>query len=108
MRKRSFIKLTLLALLLVGTDSGSWAMAQDAVTLRNIQIDDYFALKSVGGPLISPDGVWVVYTIRTKDLENDRSESRLWMIATAGGAPRPMTAKGSSFGAPVGAPTAST
>jgi len=82
---------------LVGAHSGTRALAQDAKALRNIQIDDYFALKSVGGPILSPDGAWVAYTVRTKDLENDRSETRLWMISTAGGEPRPMTAKGRSF-----------
>ncbi len=99
MRTHSFIKITLLALLLLGAHSGTRALAQDAAP-RNIQIDDYFALKSVGGPILSPDGAWVAYTVRTKDLANDRSETRLWMVPTAGGEPRPMTAKGSSFWSP--------
>ena len=69
---------------LVGAGSGTRALAQDADALRNIQVDDYFALKSVGSPIVSPDGAWVVYTVSTKDLENDRSSSRLWMVPTAG------------------------
>ncbi len=104
MRKHSFIKLTLLAFLLLGVHSGSRAIAQDADALRNLQVDDYFALKSVGGPHISPDGAWVAYTVRSKDLENDRSETRLWMISTAGGEPMPMTAKGSSVWSPSWSP----
>ena len=74
-------------------------MTNDA-NFRNIQVDDYFALKSVGGPHVSPNGEWVAYTVRTKDLENNRSETRLWMIPTAGGEPMPMTAKGSSVWSP--------
>ena len=68
------------------------------------KVDDYFSLKSVGSPLISPDGAWVAYTVSSKDLKNDRSESRLWMVSTAGGEPRPMTAKGSSFWSPSWSP----
>jgi dipeptidyl aminopeptidase/acylaminoacyl peptidase len=96
----SFIKITLLALLLLGAGSGRRALAQDANVLRNIQIDDYFALKSVGSPRVSPDGALVAYTVRIKDLENDSSETRLWMVPTAGGKTRPMTAKGGSVWQP--------
>ncbi|MEE9138108.1 MAG: S9 family peptidase [candidate division NC10 bacterium] len=94
------IKLTLLAVLLLGANAGSQASAQDANALRSLQVDDYFALQSVVSPHISPDGGWVAYTIGTKDLENDRSESRLWIVSTSGGEPRPMTAKGTSVGSP--------
>ncbi len=104
MRTNSLIKLTLLALLLLGANAGSQASAQDANALRSLQVDDYFALKSVGGARISPDGAWVAYTVGTKDLENDRSETRLWMISTAGGEPMPMTAKGSSVWSPSWSP----
>lgn len=100
MRTHSLFDFTLLAFLLLGANAGSQAMAQDANALRNIQVDDYFALKSVGSPRISPDGAWVAYTVGTKDLENNRSETRLWMISTAGGEPMPMTAKGSSIWSP--------
>jgi len=104
MRTHSFIKIALLAFLLLGAHSGTRALAQDAGALRNIQIEDYFALKSVGSPRVSPDGAWVAYTVGTKDLKNDSSETRLWMISTAGGEPRPMTAKGSSIWSPSWSP----
>ena len=96
MRTRSFIELTLFGLLLVGAAPGTPALAQEADALRNLQVDDYFALKGVGDPHISPDGAWVAYTVGTKDLENDRSETRLWMVPTTGGEAIPMTAKGNS------------
>jgi len=100
MRTHWLIQLTLFGLLLVGSAPGMGASAQDADALRPLQVDDYFALKSVGGARISPDGAWVAYTVGSKDLENDRSETRLWMVPTAGGEARPMTAKGSSAGRP--------
>ena len=100
MRTHSFISLALFGVLMVGPAAGTRASAQEADTLRGLQVDDYFALKSVGGARISPDGAWVAYTVGTKDLENDRSETRLWMIPTAGGESKPMTAEGSSIRSP--------
>ena len=100
MRTHAFIKIPLLGLLLIGAQSGSRAMAQDADALRNLQVDDYFALKSVGGPHISPDGEWVAYTVRTQDLEADSRETRIWMVSTAGGKALPMTASGNSAWSP--------
>ncbi len=85
---------------LVGAHPGTRALARDANVLRNLRVDDYFALKSVGSPRISPDGTLVAYTVRTKDLETDRSETRLWMVPTSGGEALPMTAKGSSVWSP--------
>ncbi len=98
MKKHMIITHTLLALFWAGLVSG--VLAKEANTLRALQVNDYFAIKGVGGAIISPDGAWVAYTVGTKDLENDRSSSRLWVVPTAGGKPRPMTAKGSSFRSP--------
>ena len=68
------IKITLVALLLCGAYNGKSVFAQDSKALRNLEIDDYFSIKSVGSPSISPDGASVVYTVTTKDLENNRSD----------------------------------
>jgi len=45
MRTHSFIKIILLGLLLLGANVGPRALAQDSGALRNIQIDDYFAIQ---------------------------------------------------------------
>jgi len=100
MKTYSSSKLTLLSLLLVGAALGTHTSAQEAETLRPLAVDDYFAIQSVGSPIVSPDGAWVVYTVSTKDLENDRTESRLWSVPTAGGEARPITAKGWGVGSP--------
>ena len=68
--------------------------------LRPIEVDDYFALKYVGSPTVSPDGKWIAYTVRSQDLENDSRETRIWMSRTAGGEPLEMSAKGSSAWGP--------
>jgi len=85
--------LSVLVFLIV--DMACPALAKEA-DRRPIEIDDYFALKSVGNPVVSPDGVWVAYTVRSQDLEKDSRETRVWMVPTAGGESLPMTAKGAS------------
>jgi dipeptidyl aminopeptidase/acylaminoacyl peptidase len=67
---------------------------------RPVEIDDYFNLKSVGSPVISPDGKWIAYTVSETDFDEDSSETRIWMVSTDGGDPLPMTAKGTSAGNP--------
>ncbi len=79
---------------------GSLAQAQDSEGLRGVEIDDYFALKSVGSPRVSPDGQWVAYTVSQRSLEKDSSETRIWMVPIAGGDALPMTAKGASAWSP--------
>ena len=98
MKRHSYVELTLLALLLAG--AGSSAVAKEIDALRPLEVDDYFALKRVGSPVVSPDGKWVAYTVSTQDLEKDSRETRVWMVAMSGGDPLPMTAKGSSAWSP--------
>jgi dipeptidyl aminopeptidase/acylaminoacyl peptidase len=102
MKKNFFIELTLLALLLAG--AGTRALAEDVTALRNLQVDDYFSLKRVGSPVISPDGKWVAYTVGSQDIENDSRETRVWMVQMSGGEPLPMTAEGSSAWGPAWSP----
>jgi dipeptidyl aminopeptidase/acylaminoacyl peptidase len=67
-------------------------------------IEDHFAVKSVGSPTISPDGLWVAYTVRVQDFENKKSETRIWMVSAKGGEPIPMTQKGTSASNPQWSP----
>ncbi|MEE2709395.1 MAG: S9 family peptidase [Gemmatimonadota bacterium] len=76
-------------------------LARDSTaTGRPITLDDFFTIKNVGDPQISPDDKWVAYTVTETDLENDKRETRIWMKALAGGEAIPMTAKGYSAGRP--------
>lgn len=69
-------------------------------TPRNITIDDYFQIRDVAQPEISPDGQWVAYAVRTRMLKEDKNEQRLWMVSTHGGDAIPLTAEGVSSGHP--------
>jgi dipeptidyl aminopeptidase/acylaminoacyl peptidase len=71
-----------------------------SAAVRNITIDDYFQIRDVGQPELSPDGQWVAYTVRTKMLKEDKNETRIWMVSTHGGEPLPMSAEGVSSGHP--------
>src|SRR6266581_5661781 len=69
-------------------------------TPRNITIDDFFQIRDVAQPEISPDGQWVAYSVRTRILKDDKNEQRLWMISTHGSDPILLTAEGLSSSHP--------
>jgi len=71
-----------------------------APATRTLTVDDLFRIQRVSNPQVSPDGQWVAYVIASPDLAADKSTSRIWMVATAGGDPIPLTAKGSSASSP--------
>ena len=52
---------------------------------RPLTVDDLFALKSVSGPILSPDGAQVAYTVRSMDLKKDTSDADIYLIPFAGG-----------------------
>lgn len=70
-----------------GVQAGASASGKRALT-----VDDYFRIKEVGDPQLSPDGKWVAYTVRTANLKDDKNYERIWMIPIAGGTPIPLTA----------------
>ena len=63
---------------------------------RAITIDDFFEIREVSQPEISPDGQWIAYAARTHNLKEDKNEQRLWMISTHGGDALPLSAEGVS------------
>lgn len=71
---------------------------------RVLTVDDLFEIRRVGDPQISPDGEWVAYTVQTTSLEDESSETRIWMVPSSGGEAIPMTAKGYSASRPKWSP----
>ncbi len=67
---------------------------------RKIEVDDFFKIKNVGNPQISPDGEWVAYTVTETNLKDDKRETSIWMVPHEGGEPLRMTTVGSSAGNP--------
>ncbi len=58
---------------------------------RPLKVDDIFALKLVSDPRISPDGLWVAYTVRWLDPKEDSSDSDIYMLPIGGGSPLRLT-----------------
>jgi len=74
--------------------------ADDSASTSRLSIDDLFRLGSVSEPQLSPEGDWIAYTVERDDLEEDESNSRIWMVPAAGGEAQPLTAKGESSSHP--------
>lgn len=62
-----------------------------AAQKRAITFDDYISLPVVSDPQLSPDGKWVVYTVSTPSLKENRGVARLWLADLATGQTRQVT-----------------
>ena len=90
-----------------GLFAGLLALAAAGVSAQEARLlepEDLFELKSVGSPVISPDGGWVAYTVHTTSLEDDNGETRVWMASTTDDTLLPMTGEGSSANSPQWSP----
>jgi dipeptidyl aminopeptidase/acylaminoacyl peptidase len=75
------------------------AVMASAQKNASVSFEKWISLKTVGGPLISPDGKIVVYTVSSTDWANNTYDAELWMSRN-GEAPVQLTRtnKGNSFG----------
>jgi dipeptidyl aminopeptidase/acylaminoacyl peptidase len=74
--------------------------APSSAAKRNLTIDDYFRIKNVGEPRVSPDGKWVAYSIETASVKDDKSHKQIYMVAVGGGDPIALTAESSNASHP--------
>jgi dipeptidyl aminopeptidase/acylaminoacyl peptidase len=56
------------------------AFAADAPKKRAITLDDLTREQRVSGPVVSPDGAWVLYTLSQIDAKEDKRQAHLWMV----------------------------
>jgi dipeptidyl aminopeptidase/acylaminoacyl peptidase len=64
-----------------------------AADKRPMTLDDFFAVKRVAAPQISPDGKHVVYQVTEVDLAKNKTHTALWVTATDGkGTPKRLLA----------------
>src|SRR5882762_2334264 len=73
--------------------AGISALAQDG-SKHPITFTDMIGIHRVAEPEVSCDGKWVAYTVTTPDLDANRGESDIWIVATAGGAEMQLTRSG--------------
>jgi dipeptidyl aminopeptidase/acylaminoacyl peptidase len=65
--------------------------APQAAARRPFTFEDMMALKRIGGPAISPDGKWVLYSAVDVDLKANKRTSHLWVVPLTGGESRQLT-----------------
>ncbi|MGQ0430372.1 MAG: prolyl oligopeptidase family serine peptidase [Gammaproteobacteria bacterium] len=80
---------------------GPAAFAQNAVPLS---AEAMWQFARVGNPALSPDGSQAVYSVTTFDDEKDKGEADLWVVATADGVPRRLTAMAGNESDPAWSP----
>jgi len=104
MRCRSY-RVSLLALIMIpligpAPAVGRMGAGHHAAGLQAVSLGDYYALRSVGRPAVSPDGRSVAYVVTQAHRATDRKVSTLWRVATDGGAARPLTHGDDSVSSP--------
>lgn len=62
-----------------------------AAEQRQLKAEDLLDEVSVGAPVVSPDGRWVVYSVTRFDRVKERSDGDLYLVAVNGGTPRQLT-----------------
>jgi dipeptidyl aminopeptidase/acylaminoacyl peptidase len=78
MTSTSLSRLTLVALVLAG------ALTAQKKPLAH---EDYWLLKRIGAPVVSPDGKWVVMSVTEPSYDRDAQVSDLWLAPVDGAAP---------------------
>ena len=48
---------------------------------RPMTFDDFAAVRNVGDPQLSPDGKWVLYSVRTTDVASNRRTTVTWLAS---------------------------
>ena len=68
---------------------------------RALTIEDYYKIKTVGDPLISPDGKWVAFTVSTRNEDDNTSAIETYVVPADGAAaPRKITHEGRNVATP--------
>jgi len=90
------MKFRLVVLLLVVGLVSSITGAQQSAAPRPLGVDDLFGYREAHDPQVAPDGQFVAYTVSSNSLKDDKSETRIYMLPTAGGEAIALTAEGVS------------
>src|SRR4029077_14051370 len=98
MRRSMLAIVSAMAILLMAGDFVQLS-AQPAAK-KPFTFEDMMSLKRVGGPVVSPDGKWVLFAAVDVDLKENKRTSHLWVVPLAGGEARqlPSTKSGESGG----------
>jgi dipeptidyl aminopeptidase/acylaminoacyl peptidase len=66
-------------------------LEQHRQSSRLLTATELLSLKRVGSPQLSPDGKWILYTVNTPDITENRGNTDLYLISIDGGTRRRLT-----------------
>jgi dipeptidyl aminopeptidase/acylaminoacyl peptidase len=80
---------------------GPLALGAQAPAGRPLAIEDYYRVKTVGAPDLSPDGKWVAFTVGTRVEATNGNTSEVWLVASdASAAARRISSEGADATGP--------
>lgn len=83
----------------------TWSAAASAQERRPLELEDYYRLKDVGSPALSPDGSRVAYVVSWVVEEENRRHSEIRLAPADGsGEPVRLTSPGFSASSPAWTP----
>ncbi|MBK8058787.1 MAG: PD40 domain-containing protein [Gemmatimonadetes bacterium] len=75
--------------------------AANTPNARALRVEDFYRLKSVGAPALSPDGRWVAFALTTRLEATNAEPSEVWLVPADASAPaRRVSPEGSHATAP--------
>jgi dipeptidyl aminopeptidase/acylaminoacyl peptidase len=66
----------------------TFLLSTSAFAQHGMRFEDLAAIHRIGAPQLSPDGKWLAYDVSTPDLAANKSFSGVYLIPSAGGAPK--------------------
>src|SRR5574341_2522222 len=90
--------LMLLGLFIIGMSTTIWAA--DEKDTHAFSVQDMLAMDRLSEPQVSPDGKWVVFTLRKTDLAANRGRTDLFLVGTDGTGLRQLTTHPSGDSSP--------
>ena len=90
MRRFTLFIVSAMAILLM--DGFFVQLSAQPAAKKPFTFEDMMSLKRIGGPVISPDGKWVLFAAVDVDLKENKRTSHLWVVPTAGGPARQLPA----------------
>ena len=81
MRRFTLFIVSAMAILLM---EGSFVqLSAQPAAKKPFTFEDMMSLKRIGGPVISPDGKWVLFAAVDVDLTENKRTPHLWVVPTA-------------------------
>lgn len=75
------------------------APAQTKTAGRPLAIEDWYRIKNLGGPALSPDGKWVAFTLVTRVEATNVDSSEVWLVPADGSAAERRVSPAGAFAA---------